>query len=447
MSAKERADAVYETLLKRTGEGNPAPRLWPTQRAVELLGDPHRAAPVVHLTGTNGKTTTSRIVASVLAAHGLRVGLLTSPHLERFTERIQIDLAPIDDHTVARVWDEIEPFIDLVDAELRAKHEPELTFFEALTVLALACFADAPVDVMVLEVGMGGAWDSTNVADADVAVFTPIDLDHQARLGSTIAEIAHTKAGIIKANSRVVSAAQVPDAANQLSARAGELGVALSVEPSNFAVLSTAPAVGGQVISVRGLAGEYRDLELPLHGAHQAQNAAVAIAAVEAFLGDGSRAIDAEVLQEGLNEVTSPGRLQFIAADPPVLVDAAHNPHGARALATALPQLFAFDEIGFVFGVLGDKDASGIVAALAPVATRWFITTPDSERATDIAHITATVRAQVDVSQTEVIESAPAAIEAARAWANAAPGRAVVVTGSVVLIGEALTLAKSWRDS
>lgn len=445
MSANERADAVYAGLLKRTGEGNPAPRLGPTKRAVELLGDPHRSAPVVHLTGTNGKTTTSRIIASVLAAHGLRVGLLTSPHLERFTERIQIDLEPIDDHTIARVWDEIEPFIGIVDAELRAKGEPELTFFEAFTVLAFACFADAPVDVMVLEVGMGGEWDSTNVADADVAVFTPIDLDHQARLGSTITEIARTKAGIVKANSHVVSSAQVPDAASELNAKTAALGVTHSVEPSDFGVLGAARAVGGQIISVRGLAGEYRDLALPLHGAHQAQNAAVAIAAVEAFLGGGTRAIDVEVLQAGLNEVTSPGRLQFISAEPPVLVDAAHNPHGARALATALPQVLAFDELAVVFGVLGDKDAAGIVTELADVATRWFITVPDSDRATDISAVAATVRDQVGASNTEVFDAAATALDAARDWARQAPNRAVVVTGSIVLVGQALTLVKTWR--
>ena len=220
--ARDAADAVYAALIARVGEGSPRPRLAPTRRAVELLGDPHRAAPVIHITGTNGKTSTSRMIESLLRASGLRTGLLTSPHLERFTERIRIDGEPIADEAVARNWEEILPFVAIVDAELEGADEEPLTFFEVLTVLAFACFADAPVDVVVLEVGMGGEWDSTNVADGQVAVFTPIDLDHQSRLGSTISEIARTKSGIIKPAASVVSARQA-DAALEVLEEAADL--------------------------------------------------------------------------------------------------------------------------------------------------------------------------------------------------------------------------------
>ena len=286
--ARDAADAVYGALLARVGEGSPRPRLAPTRRAVELLGDPHRSAPVIHITGTNGKTSTSRMIESLLRASGLRTGLLTSPHLERFTERIRIDGEPISDEAVARNWDEIVPFIAIVDSELDGAGEDALTFFETLTVLAFASFADAPVDVVVLEVGMGGEWDSTNVADGQVAVFTPIDLDHQTRLGTTITEIARTKSGIIKPAASVVSARQ-PDAALAVLEEAADLTESsLALEGDAFDVLESRVAVGGQLVTIRGLAGEYRDIALPLFGRHQAENAAVAIAAVETFIGGGA---------------------------------------------------------------------------------------------------------------------------------------------------------------
>src|SRR5665213_2792706 len=206
------AHEVYEELLERVGEGAPRPRLEATRRAAELLGDPQRAYPIIHITGTNGKTSTSRMIESLLRAHGLRTGMLTSPHLERMNERIVIDGEPISNTALVENWNDIRPFLELTDTELDAKGEPRLSFFEALTVLAFAAFADAPVDVVVLEVGMGGEWDSTNVADGQVAVFAPVALDHTARLGNTVAEIARAKSGIIKPSAAVVSAAQAPEA-------------------------------------------------------------------------------------------------------------------------------------------------------------------------------------------------------------------------------------------
>jgi dihydrofolate synthase/folylpolyglutamate synthase len=439
-------DAVYEAMLDRLGEGDPRPRLAPTRRAVELLGDPQRAYPIIHITGTNGKTSTSRIIESLLRAYGLRPGLFTSPHLVRFNERIMIDGEPISDEALARNWDDIQPYLTMVDDELIAAGEIRLTFFEVLTILAFACFADAPVDVAVIEVGMGGEWDSTNVGDGQVAVFTPISLDHQARLGNTVSEIARTKSGIIKPTAIVVSAAQPPEALVELE-RAAQLSEAsMNVQGDDFDVQSSTVAVGGQLISVRGRAATYSDLFLPLYGSHQAQNAAVAIAAVESFLGDGTQALKHDLVEHGLAESTSPGRLQLIGTEPTVLVDAAHNPAGAQTLAAALPTFFDFDELAFVVGILRDKDAKGIVDAFAPLASRIFVTQSHSERAAPFEELAEHIETWTHEAVSSYDEL-PDAIEAARAWAAEQPRRAVIVTGSITLIGEAMALAddRGWK--
>jgi dihydrofolate synthase/folylpolyglutamate synthase len=400
---------------------------------------------VVHVTGTNGKTSTSRIIESLIRAHGLRTGLFTSPHLERFTERIMIDGEPVADAAVADAWDEITPFVDFVDAELAEAGDAALTFFELLTVLAFVAFADAPIDVLVLEVGMGGSWDSTNTADGDVAVFTPIDIDHADRLGDTIREIATVKSGIIKTGAAVVSAQQDPAAAAVLRAAAAERDATIAFEGAEFALTDARLAVGGQLISVRGIAAVYDDEYLPLFGAHQAQNAVLAIAAVESLIGGGSQPITGDIMAEGLAQASSPGRLQLVGANPTVIVDAAHNPHGAQALTAALSASFDFDEWGLVLGVLADKDAAGIVAQLAPLAAHVFATAPDSERAEDADRIADLAEAH-GLPVTVHVDVADAA-ESARAWAAASDRRAVVIAGSVVLAGEAVTLAaaEDWK--
>ena len=438
---REAADAVYRALLERVGEQAPEPRLSATRRAVEVLGDPHRAAPVIHLTGTNGKTSTARLIESLLRSGGLRTGLMTSPHLERFTERIRIDGEAVGDADVARIWSEITPYIALVDGELTANGEPPLTFFEALTVLAFAVFADAPVDVVVLEVGMGGEWDSTNVADGQVAVFTPIALDHMQRLGRTVAEIARTKSGIIKPGAAVVTAFQPPEVLTVLNEAAERHDGTLAVEGGGFAVLDSQVAVGGQVISVRGLAGEYRDLALPLFGRHQAENAALAIAAVESFVGGGAVRLADEVVTEGLASVSSPGRLQRIASEPTVIVDAAHNPNGAESLVAALTEYFDFSELVIVLGILADKDAEGIVRELERTGATFVVTQSESERALPAEVLGRTVAALVGPERVQVVERYEDALETARDWAAEAPGRGVVVTGSITLVGDTLAFA------
>ena len=442
------ADHVYAELLSRVGEANPRPRLEPTRRLAELLGDPQRAYPVIHITGTNGKTSTSRIAESILRAHGLRTGLLTSPHLVRMNERIVIDGDPIGNEALVANWEDIRPYLAMVDAELDAAGELPITFFEALTVLAFACFADAPVDVVVLEVGMGGEWDSTNVADGQVAVLAPIALDHMHRLGNTIKEIATTKAGIIKPAARVVSARQVPDALAAIERAVALTESTLAVEGEGFALESTTVAVGGQVIDVRGVAGRYPDLFLPLFGDHQAANATLAIAAVESFLGGGTQALDHDVLAEGLATSTSPGRLQILGIEPTVLIDAAHNPHGAHALAAALAKYFSFQELVLVMGILEDKDAHGIVDELAPLATRIHVTQSHSDRAIPADELGERVGEWAHEAQRLEFDTLDAALAEAREWAAAAPGRAVLVTGSITLIGEAIELAteQGWKQ-
>nr|WP_224760770.1 folylpolyglutamate synthase/dihydrofolate synthase family protein [Salinibacterium sp. ZJ450] len=445
MEYQDAADRVIDALLDRVGESAPQPRLEATRRAVDLLGDPQRAFSVVHITGTNGKTSTSRMVESILRAYGLRTGLMTSPHLRRLNERIELDGAPVSNAALVENWNDIQPYLLMVDAELTANGDVPLTYFEALTVLAFAIFADAPVDVAVIEVGMGGQWDSTNVADGQVAVFTPIALDHTRRLGSTITEIARTKAGIIKPAASVVSALQLPEALTELRLAAELNEASLAVDATDFALESNTVAVGGQVITVRGRAGRYEDLFLPLFGDHQAQNATLAIAAVESFLGNGEQALDSDALAEGLATATSPGRLQVVGTAPTVLVDAAHNPHGAAALAAAVTTYFTFDRVACVVGVLEDKDARGIIEALDSVVDEFIVTQSDSSRALNADDLAAIVAAVAGPDRVRVEPQLAAAMDEARQYASETVKGAVLVAGSITLVADVISLAEDER--
>ncbi|MGV2983999.1 bifunctional folylpolyglutamate synthase/dihydrofolate synthase [Microbacterium sp. AGC85] len=446
MNDRARADAVYEALLSRAGERWVQPRKERTARILELLDDPQKTYRVIHITGTNGKTSTARMIESLLRAHGLRTGLFTSPHLERFTERIMIDGEPVEDGAIADAWDEIEPFVSIVDAELEKAGDAPLTFFELLTVLAFVAASDAPVDVLVLEVGMGGSWDSTNTADGDVAVFAPIAIDHADRLGDTITAIAEVKAGIIKDGAAVVSAQQPAEAAEVLRGAAAEKNATIAFEGDEFGLTEQKLAVGGQLLTIRGLAGAYVEEYLPLYGAHQGHNAALAVAAVESLIGAGSQHIAGDIITEGLQGATSPGRLQLLGIAPTVVVDAAHNPHGAKALAQSLDDSFDFDEWGLVLGILADKDAAGIIAELAPAAAHVFATAPETERASDADAIADLVEASGH--RASVHPSLADAADAAREWAATSERRAVVIAGSIVLAGEAIALAEEedWKS-
>lgn len=445
MNDRARADAVYDTLLSRAGERWVQPRKERTARILELLDDPQKTYRVVHITGTNGKTSTARMIESLLRAHGLRTGLFTSPHLERFTERIMIDGEPVDDAAIADAWDEIEPFVSIVDAEFDKTGDAPLTFFELLTVLAFVAASDAPVDVLVLEVGMGGSWDSTNTADGDVAVFAPIAIDHADRLGDTIAAIAEVKAGIIKEGAAVVSAQQPDEAAEVLRRVAAEKNATIAFEGDEFGLAEQKLAVGGQLLTIRGLAGTYVEEYLPLYGAHQGHNAALSVVAVESLIGAGSQHIAGDIITDGLQGSTSPGRLQLLGIAPTVVVDAAHNPHGAKALAQSLDDSFDFDEWGLVLGILADKDAAGTIAELAPAASHVFATAPETERASDADTIADLVEAAGH--RATVHPSLADAADAAREWAASSDRRAVVIAGSIVLAGEAIALAEEedWK--
>lgn len=437
----EAAERAYAELLERAGEQIVEPRLHATARAVELLGDPQRAARVIHVTGTNGKGSTARIVEALLRAHGLRTGLLTSPHLERVNERIVIDGQPVTNEAFARNWDEISPFIDMVDAELAESGERRLTFFEAFTVLAFAIFADAPVDVQVLEVGMGGTWDSTNVADADVAVFTPIDFDHMDRLGAEIAEIAADKAGIMKPGSIAVSAAQQPEARAAIDARASELAIAVQHEPDEFRVDRAQVAVGGQMVALTTPLGSLEETALPLMGRHQAHNAALAVAAVEAFLGGGDQRIASEVLADGFALATSPGRLEVVGNDPVTIIDAAHNPHAAAALVEGVREWFGAERVQIVLALLADKDARGVLERLAPLADTIIVTESDSSRAMS-AEAVATIAMEVLGEDSVIVEQQlTEAVELARERA-AERDQPVVVTGSITVLGDVIRHAR-----
>jgi dihydrofolate synthase/folylpolyglutamate synthase len=435
---------VESALARRWPESHLDPTLERVQDLLDVLGSPQSAYPVMLVAGTNGKTSTARMADAVLRELGLRVGRYTSPHLERVTERISLDGDPLRDEQFVDAFTEIEPFLELVDA----RHEHPLSYFETLTALAYAVFADAPVDVAVVEVGMGGTWDATNVVDAAVAVVTPVGLDHQAYLGDTIDLIAAEKAGIVKAGGFVVLARQEPAAAEVLLRRVAEVGATVAREGLEFGVVSRALAVGGQLLELRGLAGTYPDVLLPLLGPHQATNAAVALAAVEALLGGGSESLDPDAVRAGFGAARSPGRLEVVRRGPTVLLDAAHNPAGARALADALATDFSFVRLIAVIGVLDDKDARGLLESLEPVVDHVVTTQSSSPRALDADALAALAAEVFGADRVSVAPRLPDALDEAIGLAEedgAHGGAGVLVTGSVVTVGEARTLLRRDR--
>lgn len=433
---------IEAQLSARWPESRIEPTLDRVREAVELLGDPHRAVPVIHIAGTNGKTSTARMVESLLRAFGLRTGLYTSPHLHSVRERIRLDGEAIDIERFVRVHDEVKPYVNFVDRRSVGAGGPPLSFFELLTVMAYATFADAPVDVAVVETGLGGTWDATNVADGTVAVITPIAYDHMDYLGSTLTAIAGEKAGVIKPGSAVVLAAQELEAAEVLLRRTVETESTVAREGLEYGVVSRTPAIGGQVLTLQGPSGTYGEIFLPLFGAHQAGNAAVALAAVEAFLGGGSTALNPELVRAGFADVVSPARLEVVRRGPTVLVDAAHNPHGARALVAAVQDSFEFTHLVGVVAVLADKDARGLLEALEPLLAEVIVTRSSSPRATDVDSLAAIAVEVFGADRVEAVSRLSDAIDTAIARADEATaerggGTGVLVTGSVVTAAEA----------
>jgi dihydrofolate synthase/folylpolyglutamate synthase len=438
------SDIVLEKLLLRIPENKIRPRLEPTRRAVELLGDPQRSYRVIHVTGTNGKTSTTRFIERILREHGLRTGRFTSPHLVRINERMALDGEPVGDEQLISVYSDIEPILEFVDQELADSGENPLTFFEALAVLGFAVFADAPVDVLVLEVGMGGAWDSTNVADGDVAVFTPIGLDHMDRLGNTLEEIADTKSGIIKPGSLVVSSVQERGVLAVLENAAKQKAEAFKLEGRDFEVSEFLPSSTGQSISISGLAGSYGPYQAPVFGSHQGQNLAVAVAAVEAFLGGGQIQIADDILRSAISDVSSPGRLQLIRTVPNLLLDGAHNPAGALILARALRAEFSDKPLVGVVAVLAEKDAAGLFSNLAGVFESLVITQSSSPRSMPVTELESIAKEGLG-QEVESISDFKLALERAKQRALEIDGT-VVVTGSITLVGDVIKLIQEESD-
>ncbi len=404
---------------------------------LDLLGQPQRAYPSIHVTGTNGKTSTSRMADQLLRELGLRTGRHTSPHLEHVTERICIDGDPLSAQRFVALYDEIEPYAEVVDG----RHPERVTFFELLTAMSFAAFADAPVDVAVVEVGLGGRWDATNVINAPVAVVTPISLDHVGILGDTVEEIAAEKAGLIHDGATVISAPQPEAAARVLAARAQEVNATVLREGVDFGVRSRAVAIGGQLLELQGLAGVYGEVYLPLYGEHQASNAACALAAVEAFLNAREHGpLDIDAVRAAFAAVRSPGRMEVLRRSPTVLIDGAHNPAGAAALAAALEDAFGFDRVVAVVAVLGDKDAVGLLEQLEPVVSEVVVTINSSPRALpadELAAVAVEVFGEDRVAATASLDDAiEAAIGAAEASGELG-GSGVLITGSIVTVGDA----------
>lgn len=426
-------EAVERALLARWPENRIAPDLERITALCDLLADPQLTSPVIHVAGTNGKTSVCRIIEQVLRTSGLRTGMMTSPALRDLTERLQVDGEPLPTDRFVEVYRQIEPYIDMVDERSVAQGGPPMTMFEVITAMGYAAFADAPVDVAVIETGMGGRWDATNVNAAQVAVITPIGMDHMDYLGDTLGQIAAEKAGIIKPGSTVVLAEQDPAALAVLMQAADDVGAHVLLPGIDYEVLSRGLAVGGQVVSLRVADRRFDEMFLSLHGRHQVANAAVALAAVYALLG---RLPDDQTVAEALGSVHSPGRLEVIGRHPLTLADAAHNAHGMQATVVAVSESFTFDRLVGVVAMLGDKDTDAMLQLLSLVCDEVVVTANDSPRCLPPAELAEAAREHL--SEVHEIEDFDAAMRWGRELAG--PNGCVLATGSVVTAG----MARSW---
>ncbi len=441
---------VEREIVSRRPESSIEPTLDRIATLVSLLGDPQRAFPIIHITGTNGKTSTARMIDALLRERGLRTGRFTSPHLVSMRERICIDGEPLDPERFVTLYQEILPYVQLTDE----RHGVPLSFFEVLTGMAFAAFADAPVDVAILEVGLGGTWDATNVADGVVAVVGPVAIDHTQYLGDTVEEIAAEKAGIIKPGALAVLAQQSLPAAEVLLRRVSEAGATVAREGIEFGVLERDIALGGQQLTLRGLNGTYPDVFLPLFGLHQAGNAACALAAVEGFAGvgdagpDGRAPLDPELVRQAFAGLRSPGRLEVLRRSPTVIVDAAHNLAGMAASAAAVTEAFSFTRLVGVLAVSADKDVTGILDELEPVLDDLVVTRNSSDRSMPPDELAGLAIDVFGADRVQVAERMDDAIELAVTLADEAPetalpgGGGVLITGSVITAGDARQLLR-----
>ncbi|HEX5016688.1 MAG TPA: folylpolyglutamate synthase/dihydrofolate synthase family protein [Actinomycetes bacterium] len=440
----ERLLALELELIRRAPESQIEPTLDRVQKALDLMGNPERAYPTIHVAGTNGKSSTAAMVDSLLTAYGVRTGRFTSPHLETLRERIRLDGELIDSGRLLAAWEDLASILAIVESD----GGRQLTYFEVVTLLAFVAFADTPVSVGILEVGLGGRWDATNVIEPKVGVIMPIGLDHTDWLGDDLATIAGEKAGIIKPGQITVVAGQDPEATDVLVERSAAVGATLVREGVDYGLVDRQVAVGGQQLTIRGIGGVYQDVFLPLFGEHMARNAATALVAVEMFLGGGAGALDAEVVEQGFAAVSVPGRLEVIRRSPTVLLDVAHNPHGAAALVEAVAEAFSFQRLVGVVAVLGDKDAAGLLTELEPLLDEIVITQSSSPRAIDADDLGSLASEVFGSERVTVMPSLPDAIEAGVTAAESEgdlEGAGVLVTGSVTVVGEARTLLRRRR--
>ena len=441
----QRLDAIEKALLNRWPETRIAPTLERIAALADVLGSPQLSYPTIHIAGTNGKTTTTRLIDSLCYQLGMRTGRFTSPHLESFLERISINGEPISPEGMIATYNDIALYLDLIDSKMPNK----LSFFESMCALAFVAFAEYPVDVGIFECGMGGEWDSTNVVSAAVSVVTPIGFDHMEYLGDTLEKIATTKSGIIKENSFAVLARQEAEVAQILMHKCAQVDATPLREGVEYSVKNRALAVGGQLISISGVYGDYDDLFLPLHGAHQAANAATALAAVEVFAGETQ--LDETVVREAFANATSPGRCEIIMRNPTVIIDAAHNPHGAQSLRKTMKDEFDFDTIIAVIAPMGDKDVDGILEELEDVVSHVIVSRNSSHRAAPLSDLKSQAASIFGNDRVTAIESLSEALATAIEQARLHNGvhdsnAAVLVAGSVITAGEARGIIRRMRE-
>ena len=439
---KERLVAIEKALLARWPETRIQPSLDRIALLCDALGSPQLSYPTIHIAGTNGKTSTTRFIDSLLFAHGMRTGRFTSPHLEDIRERICINGEMIDGDELIFNYNDIAAYFDFVDS----KSPHPVSFFEAVTALAMAAFSEHPVDVGIFEVGMGGEWDATNIIKPTVGVITPIGMDHMEYLGDTIEKIATAKAGILKPDMYGVLSNQTPEAAKVLLAKAAEVGIEVAREGIEYEVMSRQVAVGGQLLTIRGIKDVYSDLFLPLHGKHQASNAAASLVAAEAFFGD--QPLDLESVRQGFAAATSPGRFEIVHREPTVILDAAHNPHGAKTLANTLQEEFTFGRVIAVVGIFADKDADGIFDEIKDVIDGVVVTQSSSPRAMPAHELAKLARKYIEAERIFIEPDLRTAIEKALSDANhpmEEESVGVLITGSVITVGEARAILKNLK--
>ncbi|ALN16286.1 bifunctional folylpolyglutamate synthase/dihydrofolate synthase [Acidipropionibacterium acidipropionici] len=434
-SERSAHDRLVSALQARWPENRIGPGLGREKALLDLLGSPERAYPVIQIAGTNGKGSTAIMIESLLRAAGLRVGRYSSPHLVDVRERICVDGSPISAETFDAVWEQISPMVAMVDEQ--RIDGIEMTFFEVITAMAFATFADAPVDVAVVEVGLGGRWDATNVADAQVAVVTPVAMDHMHILGDTLDKIAAEKAGIIKPGCSAVISGQKPEAAAVLLAQCTDVGVQPVLEGPDYALLERRPALGGQVIRIEEAGGPLGELYLPLFGEHMAHNAAQAVAAVEAFLG--GKPLNPEIIEQGLSQVRAEARLEVVRRSPTIILDTFHNPHGAHSAMDGLRESFDLHPLIAVVAAMRDKDIDGVMSEMAEDVDRVVLTTmPELPRALPVDELEGKASTHWDADHRDVESSVAGAVEQAIRIADASgPGAGILIAGSVILAGQA----------